>query len=159
METRFKVTTDISKLEFRTVDLVDPTLFNVTSAAPLFQGEWLKWDGAGLDRAAAHILLNDMCFPLIDQEYEYGARALGSVSTIWSSTFEFLTQLYDTANAPATIGAPCYVGEIIFPVGGAIPRMIIEDGTTGGGAGVQKIIARVTAVAANGFIKAIRIWT
>lgn len=155
METRFKVTTDISKLEFRTVDLVDPTLFNVTSAAPLFQGEWLKWDGAGLDRDAAHIAANDMCFPLVDQEYEYGARALWAVSTIWSSSFEFLTQLYDTANAPATIGAACYVSEVIFPVGGAIPRMIIDD-SSGGGA---KIIARVTAVAANGFIKAIRIWT
>lgn len=153
METRFKVTTDISKLEFRTVDLVDPTLFDVASAAPLFQGEWLKLNAAGLARDVAHILVGHMCFPVIDQEYTYDARALGSVSTIWASTFEFLTSVYDVATAPATIGAPCYVAEIAFPLGSGINRMVISSGTG------TKIIARVTAVAANGFIKAIRIWT
>jgi hypothetical protein len=152
METRFKVLSWIDKLSFRTENLLDPTILEPTATTPLYQGEWLVIDATTgkLKRLAAGGMTDpDVCYPFIDQEYQYDTRGLGAVSVLKANVFEFKTSVYDASNAPSGIGAKCYVGL----VGG---RMVIDDSNAGG----NLVIARLTkAAAVDGFIQAIRIWT
>ena len=155
MTKTFEILTPINLIEFRSKAVADTTILSPTGTAPLLQGEWLQLDPtAGADRLMRLAMAGattDMLFPAWDMQGQYDVLALGQVSVPWASSFEFATQLYDTAWTPATIGAACYVGLIAY---GGINRMIIDNNNAGGTA----IMARITATAVNGWIKAIRIW-